>query len=153
MRELGELASQLGYWVVYRNWYGKVSFLIHRWDEQLPVCGQSFPTEEEALEFLAPISSQARRRLKLDDPSVKVERGPYGVSVTENANGGRTFGAGSDGSFLYRRPGRGCPHDRELGTPAISTETIPAEPPTEGTTEALDPSTIEVLPCMGQGGG
>jgi hypothetical protein len=93
VRELGELASQLGYWVVYRNWYGKVSFLIYRWDEQLPVCGQSFPTEEEALKFLAQISSQPRWRLKLDDPSVKVERGPYGVSVTGNANGGRTFSA------------------------------------------------------------
>jgi hypothetical protein len=44
---------------------------------------------------LAPISSQPRWRLKLDDPSVKVERGPgpYGVSVTENRTGGRTFSA------------------------------------------------------------
>jgi len=52
--KLGELASHLGYWVVYRNWYGKVSYLIYRWDEHLPVFGRSFPTEEEALEFLAP---------------------------------------------------------------------------------------------------
>jgi hypothetical protein len=91
--ELGELASQLGYWVVYRNWYGKVSFLIYRWDEQLPVRGQSFPTEEAALEFLVPIASQPRWRLKLDDPSVKVDRAPYGVTVTETGTGARTFSA------------------------------------------------------------
>ena len=41
--ELGELASQLGYWVVYRNWYGKVSFLIYRWDEQLPILRPVIP--------------------------------------------------------------------------------------------------------------
>jgi hypothetical protein len=93
VEELGKLASQLGYWVVYRNWYGKVSYLIYRWDEQLPVLGQSFPTAEEALEFLRPISSQPRWRLKLDDPSVKVERRPNGVSVTEDGTGGRTFSA------------------------------------------------------------
>jgi hypothetical protein len=93
VEELGKLASQLGYWVVYRNWYGKVSFLIYRWDEQLPIWGPSFPTAEEAFKFLTPISSQPRWRLKLDDPSVKVERGPYGVSVTENGSGGRTFSA------------------------------------------------------------
>ena len=95
MEELGKLASQLGYWVVYRNWYGTVSFLIYRWDEQLPISGRSFPTAEEALEFLELISSQPRWRLKLDDPSVKVERapGPYGVSVTENGTGARTFSA------------------------------------------------------------
>jgi hypothetical protein len=91
--KLGELASHLGYWVVYRNWYGKVSYLVYRWDEQLPVFGQSFPTEEEALEFLAPIESQPRWRLKLDDPSVKIERAPYGVTVTENRPDGRTFSA------------------------------------------------------------
>jgi hypothetical protein len=93
MEKLGKLASQLGYWVVYRNWYGNVSFLIYRWDEQLYVQGKSFPTEEEARSFLEPISSQPRWRLKLGDPSVKVERGPYGVSVTENGAGGRTFSA------------------------------------------------------------
>jgi hypothetical protein len=31
----------------------------------------------------------------------------------------------------------------------MSTETIPAEPPTEGTTEALDPSTIEASHAWG----
>jgi hypothetical protein len=91
--ELGELASHLGYWVVYRNWYGKISYLIYRWDEPIPVCAKSFPTEEEALEFLAPIESQPRWRLQLDDPSVKVERAPYGVTVTENQAGGRSFSA------------------------------------------------------------
>jgi hypothetical protein len=91
--ELGELASHLGYWVVYRNWYGTVSYLIYRWDEHLPIFGQSFPTEEEALNFLTPIRSQPRWRLKLDDPSLTVQRAPYGVSVTENRVGGRTFSA------------------------------------------------------------
>lgn len=95
MTELGQLASQLGYWVVYRDWYGSVSFLIYRWDEQLPNWCQSFPSAEEALKFLEPIASQPRWRLKLDDPSVKVKRGhgPYGVSVTENGTGSRTFSA------------------------------------------------------------
>jgi hypothetical protein len=32
----------------------------------------------------------------------------------------------------------------------MSTETIPAEPPTEGTTEALDPSTIEASQAWGR---
>ena len=102
MEELGKLASQLGYWVVYRNWYGKVSFLIYRWDEELPIWGQSFPTEEEALKFLATVSSQPRWRLRLDDPSVKVERGPCGVSVTENGTGRRTFSAPvlTDASYI-----------------------------------------------------
>lgn len=93
MTKLGELASHLGYWVVYRNWYGTVSYLIYRWDEPLPVFGQSFPTEEEALEFLAPIESQPRWRLQLDDPSVNVVRAPHGVTVTENRTDGRTFSA------------------------------------------------------------
>jgi hypothetical protein len=91
--EFGELASHLGYWVVYRNWYGQVSYLIYRWDEHHPVAGQSFPTEEEALQFLMPIESQPRWRLKLDDPGVRVERAPYGVTVTENLTGARSFSA------------------------------------------------------------
>jgi hypothetical protein len=91
--ELGELASHLGYWVAYRNWYGHVSFLIYRWDEPLPIRCQSFSTEEEALQFLTPIKSQPRWRLQLDDPSVTVERASHGVSVTENRAGGRTFSA------------------------------------------------------------
>jgi hypothetical protein len=100
--KLGELASHFGYWVVYRNWYGTVSYLIYRWDEQNPVFGQSFPTEEEALDFLVPIESQPRWRLKLDDPSVQVERAPYGVTVTENRAGGRTFSAPvlTDASYI-----------------------------------------------------
>ena len=93
MEELGKLATQLGYWVVYRNWYGTVSFLIYRWDEHLPVVGQSFSTEEEALKFLIPIESEPRWRLQLDDPSVRVERAPHGVSVTENRAGARSFSA------------------------------------------------------------
>jgi hypothetical protein len=93
MTKLGELASHLGYWVVYRNWYGTVSYLIYRWDEPLPVFGQSFPTAEEALKFLTPIKNHPRWRLRLDDPSVKVDRAPYGVSVTENRAGGRSFSA------------------------------------------------------------
>ena len=93
MTKLGELASHLGYWVVYRNWYGKISYLIYRWDEHVPVFGQSFPTEEEALAFLAPIGSQPRWRLSLNDPSVTVERAPYGVIVTENRTAGRSFSA------------------------------------------------------------
>jgi hypothetical protein len=39
------------------------------------------------------IRSQPRWRLKLDDPSLTVERAPYGISVTENRVGGRTFSA------------------------------------------------------------
>jgi hypothetical protein len=70
-----------------------VSYLIHRWDEHLPIFGQSFPTEEEAVNFLTPIRSQPRWRLTLDDPSLTVERAPYGISVTENRVGGRTFSA------------------------------------------------------------
>ena len=65
----------------------------HRWDEHVPVFGQSFPTEEEALAFLAPIGSQPRWRLSLNDPSVTVERAPYGVIVTENRTAGRSFSA------------------------------------------------------------
>jgi hypothetical protein len=93
VEELGKLASHLGYWVVYRNWYGTESLLIYRWDQHLPGHGQSFPTEEEALEFLTPIESQPRWRLNLDDPSVKVERAPHGITVTETGADGRTFSA------------------------------------------------------------
>jgi hypothetical protein len=42
---------------------------------------------------LTPIKNQPRWRLKLDDPSVKVDRAAYGVSVTENRAGGRSFSA------------------------------------------------------------
>ena len=92
MKELGELASHLGYWVVFRNWYGKVSYLIYRWDEHLPVFGQSFPTEEEALEFLAPIRAN-RGGASTRRPQRERRRAPYGVTVTENRTDGRTFSA------------------------------------------------------------
>ena len=42
---------------------------------------------------MTPIKNQPRWRLKLDDPGVKVDRAPYGVSVTENRAGGRSFSA------------------------------------------------------------
>ena len=78
MEELGKLASQLGYWVVYRNWYRKVSFLIYRWDEQLPIWGPSFPTAEEAFKFLTPISSQPRELVKTSIRNTPVEVGGFG---------------------------------------------------------------------------
>jgi hypothetical protein len=61
------------------------------------VCGVDFwpvvPDGGRGSQLLTPIRSQPRWRLTLDDPSLTVERAPYGISVTENRVGGRTFSA------------------------------------------------------------